>query len=68
MIQIFYITKSNFVSSFQEKFLMGINDLNVYSSYTYRPKVSPRARILEKFCVVSFLQPLQKSEHAIFDT
>ena len=39
---------------------------NVYSLYAYRPKVSSKARLLGKLCVILFLQPLQKSERAIF--
>ena len=29
---------------------------------------STNVRILETFCIISFLQPLQKSEHATFNT
>ena len=41
---------------------------NVCSAYTYRPRVSPKARISQIFCVVSTLQPLQKRKTAIFDS
>ena len=40
----------------------------VYSEYTYIPKVSSKGKISEIFYVVLFLQSLQKSEQAIFDT
>ena len=31
-------------------------------------RVSPQARMIEIFCVAWFLQPLQESKHATFDT
>ena len=37
----------------------------IYFAYAYRSRVSPKANILEMYCVVLFLQHLQKRENKI---
>ena len=67
MLKIFLI--EFFFKVFRKKYLIG----TVFVPFVVRILAdleyhAPNARILKIFCVIFLLQPLQKGEHAIFDT
>ena len=68
ILKVFHIEKIKPFSKYSDNISNGHSLYTVSSAYTFSPKVFPKIKISKILCVILLLQPLQKSEHANFDT